>query len=103
MLNTNWRDLYDPQTETCVRVSPTVLQRLGRDGVLQIALHLKGCQPRASLPNGEKATAYCYQAGGLSLIASVFLLERGRLPVILISTEEEWAEYNSGQAEWNWN
>jgi hypothetical protein len=103
MLNTNWRDLYDERTGTCVRASPTVLQHLGREGVLQIALHLKARQPRANLPGAERATGYFYRAGGLRLVATVFLLEQGQLPVILISTQQEWAEYHRGQAEWDWN
>jgi hypothetical protein len=97
-MNTNWRDLYDERTDTHVRVSPEVLEHLGQDGVFQVALHLKGRNPPASLPNAPRATGYRYTANGMELFAGAVLLrggERGiRVPVFLISTLAQWEEYH---------
>jgi hypothetical protein len=98
-----WRDLYDEQSDTRMRVSPNVLERLGYDGTLQIALAVKARNPPAARRNAVLARGYAYTANGIRLIASVFLLlENGqRVPVIRISTHEEWAEYHSGREERN--
>jgi hypothetical protein len=96
MLNTNRRDLYDARTDTHMRVSPEVLERLGYEGVLAVALHLKARNPRASLRNAARATGYWYTANDLKLFVGVFLLKgrRGRVPVFLIATREQWEEWH---------
>jgi hypothetical protein len=96
VINTNWRDLYDARTGTHMRVSPEVLEALGADNVLQVALHLKARNPRASLPKAPHAVGYSYTANGLQLVVQVVLLkgEGERVPVFLISTVEQWEEWH---------
>jgi hypothetical protein len=101
MLDPNWRDVYDEPTGTRMRVSPDVPRRLGHDGVLEVALHLKARNPRPDPPGASRCVAYPYTAGGLRLIAGVHLKEGrvGRLPALVpvfsISTREQWAEWNA--------
>ncbi|MCI0458123.1 MAG: hypothetical protein L0Z62_14260 [Gemmataceae bacterium] len=104
MSDTGWRDLYDERSDTWMRVSLDVLQHLGYAGTLQVALHLKAKNPPAAHPGGAtRAMGYRYTANDLQLIATVFLLRgRGqRVPVIRISTWEEWAECHLGREERN--
>jgi hypothetical protein len=99
----SYHDLYDAASDTRLRVSPAVLHHLGRDGALQLARHLKARNPRASLPNAPLATGYAYTANGLPLVATVFLLqEHGQpVPVIRITTREEWAAACEGREQRN--
>ena len=96
MINNNWRDLYDTDTDTRMRVSPEVLQQLGRDGALQIALHVKASNPIAGLKDAPFSKGYSYTANGAQYFAGVFLLKDRfqRVPVFLIDTWEHWAEYH---------
>jgi hypothetical protein len=103
MSDGNYHDLYEADSDTRLRVSPAVLGHLGRAGVLQVARHLKARNPRPSRANAPLATGYRYTANGLALVATVFLLqEQGRpVPVIRISTREEWEAACKGREQLN--
>ena len=100
MADADWQDLHDKATDTRMRVSPEVLQRLGYKVALQIALDVKAKNPPAARQGGPLARGYRYTAGGTRLVATVFLLAVGRqrLPVVRISTLEEWAEFHQGMS-----
>ena len=89
MLNTNWR------TGTRVRVSPEVPGHLGPEGAMQVALHLKGQGPEPTRRDATLATAYGY-VNRLELAVALVLLEEagGEVPVFLIATREQWAEWH---------
>jgi hypothetical protein len=89
--------------DTHMRVSPGLLEPLGRDAVLQIALHLKAQNPVARPRNAVLAKAYRYTANGIELIAEVVLLKGrgGLVPVFVMSTKQEWAVWHEGREERN--
>lgn len=95
-MNTNWEDIYDQPTDTYMRVSSEVLRHLGRNGVLQVALHLKAQNPTPDRRDAPRKHAYFCTAKNLQLFRGVELIKGkdGRVPVFVISTRESWEQWH---------
>ena len=89
-------------TDTHMRVSPGLLQPLGREAVLQIALHLKAQNPVARPRNAVLAKAYRYTANGIELMPrSSSSKAAAAWSRFVMSTKQEWAVWHEGREKRN--